>query len=408
MTLTATLEKFKIVEMAKAAVLETPQLSKQATCQHQGTSLMNTLSDCGRAVDLSGQVFGLWTVLHRDANQIAQRGKPAKWICRCECGREKSVFGSSLRSGDSRSCGCLLTAFNKRQTQERRSDLSGQKFGRYTVLRHDTETVKNGGRMPNYICQCDCGSPVRSVSRQALVKGDAKSCGCLHKEIVSNAAHDLSGLVFGRLTVIDRADVVKRRRGQGAKWNCQCECGKTKTVGAAALKSGATQSCGCLQRENFLRIGAPTRFVGTHKLSGERIYRSWQAMKARCQNPANPAYKDYGGRGIEVCQEWQSFEVFRGWALSNGYQDDLTIERIEVNGNYCPENCRFIPKSEQPKNRRNSLKITAWGETKTASEWVQDDRCKATSANTLKARIYRGQPPELAISAPQRPRSKAS
>ena len=395
MTLTATLEKFKIVEMAKAAVLETPQLSKQATCRYQGTSLVNTLSDCGRAVDLSGQVFGLWTVLHRDSNQIAQRGKPAKWICRCECGREKSVFGSSLRSGDSRSCGCLLTAFNKRQTQERRSDLSGQRFGRYTVLRHDTETVKNGGRMPNYICQCDCGSPVRSVSRQALTKGDAKSCGCLHKEIVSNAAHDLTGQVFGRLTVIDQADVVKRHRGQGAKWNCRCECGKTKTVGAAALKSGLTVSCGCFHKEA----------VTKHGKSHERIYSSWKGMTARCQNPKDPAYKNYGGRGISVCAEWQDFEVFREWALQNGYQDDLTIERKDVNGNYCPENCCFIPKAEQSKNRRNTFKITAWGETKTGAEWLQDPRCNVSSMDGLKMRILRKMPPEKAISTPPRNRN---
>jgi hypothetical protein len=149
----------------------------------------------------------------------------------------------------------------------------------------------------------------------------------------------------------------------------------------------------------------PQRDGDQHGKSHERIYSTWSGMTARCQNPKDPAYKNYGGRGISVCSEWQDFEAFREWALQNGYQDDLTIERKDVNGNYCPENCCFIPKAEQSKNRRNTFKITAWGETKTGAEWLQDPRCNVSSMDGLKMRILRKMPPEKAISTPPRNRN---
>ena len=346
-----------------------------------------------RASDLSGQRFGKWTVLERDDSLPVKRGRSPKWICVCDCGVKKSVLGGSLASGESQSCGCILAEFNANQAQKRRVDLSGQKFGRYTVLRHDAATVKDGGRMPNYICQCDCGSEPRSVGRQALVKGDAKSCGCLHKEIVSAAAHDLTGQIFGRLVVVSRSEREITRRGQPAYWLCKCECGAEKVVSAASMRSGLTKSCGCLQKE----------VVSTHGISSERIYRTWCGMIARCHHPNDSAFKDYGERGIKVCSEWQDVAAFRGWALKNGYTDTLTIERVDVNGDYCPENCCFISKADQARNRRDTLRFSAWGETKSVYDWFEDDRCKAPSLRALKMRFYRNAQnfdAEVALSTP--------
>jgi len=244
--------------------------------------------------------------------------------------------------------------------------------------------------MPNYICQCDCGSEPRSVGRQALVKGESKSCGCLHKDIVRAAAHDLTGQVFGRLTVVARSERERTRRGQSAFWLCRCDCGTEKVISAASMKSGLTKSCGCFHKDT----------VSSHGFSAERIYSSWKGMIARCHNPIDPAFKNYGGRGIKVCPEWQNISAFREWAVNNGYDDALTIERVDVNGNYCPENCCFIPKSEQSKNRRNTLVITAWGEAKTASEWMEDERRKTPSLSILKSRFYKGWMPERLIETP--------
>jgi len=300
---------------------------------------MNSLTRV-RAVEMTGLQFGRWTVINRDTSKPYKRGDAVKWFCKCDCGSVKSVYGYSLRSGESKSCGCLLKELNKDLAKKRTADLSGQTFGRYTVLHRDLATVKKGNRKPNYICQCKCGS-IRSVGRQALTKGESQSCGCLHKEIVGEGkVIDLTGKLFGTLTVIER----NFSRNQ-TSWLCLCECGKQTVVSSAALKSKATQSCGCLQR----------KAVSKHGLSHLRIYSVWMAMIARCTNPANAAYKNYGGRGITICDEWlNSLSDFVDWALCNGYTDDLTIERINVNGNYEPKNVTFIPFAEQAKNKRRT------------------------------------------------------
>lgn len=180
---------------------------------------------------------------------------------------------------------------------------------------------------------------------------------------------DLTGKRFGRLVVVKRIGTNQKNRQY--IWLCKCDCGNYKETVTSYLTSGDTSSCGCYRKESELRN--LSRFWGkpkTHGLSKTRIYTIWADMKDRCYNKNNSYYKHYGLRGIKVCDEWKnSFEEFNKWAKENNYTDKLTIDRIDVNGNYEPNNCRWATAKEQANNRRNSKKITLFGETKTAYEF---------------------------------------
>lgn len=203
---------------------------------------------------------------------------------------------------------------------------------------------------------------------------------------------DISGQKFGKLTAIG---LVEARPHYGAIWLFRCECGGEKEVRAIAATRGMTSSCGCI------RPGIAADPVVKGKVS--RLYSIWHGMKSRCTRPSEPAYKNYGERGISVCKEWagkHSFAAFRAWALSNGYADSLSIDRIDNDKGYGPENCRWANRETQANNRRSNAFVTAWGETKTVSQWSRDDRCK-TSRRDLHERISNNRlSPEDAISLP--------
>ena len=142
--------------------------------------------------------------------------------------------------------------------------------------------------------------------------------------------------------------------------NCICDCGNEKTTRFDWLKTSTTISCGCKRYVNRQK---------KHGCSKTRLYSIWRGMKDRCFNSHNPEYKHYGGRGITVCNEWLDFSSFKEWAESNGYANKLTIERIDFNGNYCKDNCKWIPLSEQLKNTSRTVFITFKGETLCAKDW---------------------------------------
>ena len=177
--------------------------------------------------------------------------------------------------------------------------------------------------------------------------------------------NDLTGKRFGRLTVIGVEDNGKRQ----TYYACQCDCGNVKVIRADALVGGCTVSCGCKKKEQD-RINLTANH--SHKMSGTRLYNIWSGLKGRCNNPNDPRYDRYGGRGISVCDEWNtSFQSFYDWAISNGYSEELTIDRIDNDGNYEPSNCRWSTNKEQCNNRATNINIKIGNATKTLTEWCE-------------------------------------
>ena len=167
---------------------------------------------------------------------------------------------------------------------------------------------------------------------------------------------DLTGERIGRLTVIERAKSITQKNGKlVTRWLCKCDCGNIKIIRADTLGRG-TKSCGCLKHEldKKQHTNDPVKF--------KRLYRIWCCMKQRCYNKNLKAYKDYGGRDIQVCDEWiNNYRKFESWSLKNGYDDTLTIDRINNNGNYEPSNCRWVTREIQSKNKRNNVYVTYKG-----------------------------------------------
>ena len=211
---------------------------------------------------------------------------------------------------------------------------------------------------------------------------------------------NLEGKVYGRLTVIKEATPRKRKDGKGTKryWLCKCICGNEKEISQEQLVSYRTQSCGCYMKERAATLNP--NITGVTK-EYKRLYKIWRGMIDRCYNPNDMHHRDYYDRGITICPEWRhDFIAFKEWAFSHGYNETLTIDRIDVNGNYEPDNCRWATNKQQQNNKRNNVRYNYNGEQLTLSEIA--DRCNI-EYGTLEARILRyNYTLEEAISKPVR------
>jgi hypothetical protein len=185
---------------------------------------------------------------------------------------------------------------------------------------------------------------------------------------------DLTSQKFGKLTVLKRGDDHIKPSGKAVTmWICKCDCTEITNVDGYSLRSGKIVSCGCYGKEQRLKSNTK------HGLSHSRLKRTYYNMKSRCYNSNTPKFENHGGRGIIVCEEWlgeNGFLNFYNWAIQNGYSDELTLDRIDNEGNYESSNCRWATYEEQNFNRRVNRLFTINGETKTAKEW-----CKLTNTN---------------------------
>ena len=243
----------------------------------------------------------------------------------------------------------------------------GDKIGKILLL----EKIGRGyHKDAMWKCKCECGNIFYRYT-SSVKKG--KSCGCDKYE-------DIAGKKFGRLTVIKKVGVDKN---QQSKWLCKCDCGNEIVVnrGNLSINKIRTYSCGCWKKEKITK----------HNKHKSKIYLAYIAMKQRCYNKDNKSYKYYGERGIKICDEWlNDFMNFYNWSISNGWEEHLSIDRIDVNGDYKPDNCRWVDSLMQMNNTRRNHYITYNNETHTIAEWSRIlNKNYSTLYNLLKKNSFK-------------------
>lgn len=264
--------------------------------------------------------------------------------------------------------------FQKGQKAHNFKDLAGQKFNMLTVK--SFHEIRNN--MSYWLCICDCGN--EKILSVADLKR-TKSCGCVKKMHFQ----DLSGYENEDIIVISFSE----RRKSRIYWNCECKhCKNIIQREATNIKKGLA-TCKCIHKK---RIGASNSKPNRNT----EIYLKWCGMKSRCHNQNEKSFEYYGGRGIRVCKEWlDDFDSFYDWSIKNGWQKGYSIERINVNGNYCPENCEWIQLLDQAKNKTNTIYAELNGERKRLLEWCEE---LGINPKTVYNRInQQGMTPEEAI-----------
>lgn len=334
--------------------------------------------------DLVGQRFGRLLV-----KALAyKRNKQSFWDCDCDCGNKHIVGRTALISGATQSCGCL----HREISRERAVDLTGQQFGRLSVIYHVFSTLEGE---KYYLCKCECGNE-KFILGSSLRAGRTTSCGCYNKEILRSKFKDITGERFGRLVVQGRSFI----NGEWArKWECKCDCGNECIVEGEFLRNGTTKSCGCYLKDRSL---LPLSFYSDSE-AYKKTKNIYHGMKRRCLSKNAAVYKHYGDRGIKVCDRWlESFENFyedMGTCPSHHHQ----IDRIDNDGNYCLENCRWATSTENMGHTRASTMIEYNGEIKCVTALARE---YGINVNTLRNRISKWGDVEKSLLTPVKGRIK--
>lgn len=258
-------------------------------------------------------------------------------------------------------------------------NLIGEKIGNITVIKF----VGYKNNIKQYLCKCNCGNTF-IAAYPGLINGKTKYC----PNCRPNAFKDLTGKVFGDLTVLRHHGYYKFNGGRTPTWVCKCKCGKETIVRGDYLKNGHTRSCGCARAENSI----------THGESKTKLYEVWSGIKTRCTNTNIKAANNYVNKGVYMYKEWfDDYTVFRNWALANGYDpnakydkpgDKLSVERIDVNGPYTPENCKFIVLSQQNDNKTTTKRYNYNGEMLMVKEIAKKINLPITTINSRLARNW--------------------
>lgn len=265
-----------------------------------------------------------------------------------------------------------------------KADLAGQVFGDITVI---GKSAKKGTGV-FYTCLCGRCGTTKDIRATKLRGGNNKTCGC------GRIAPDLTGQTFNRLTAVKR---LGSKNGQ-VLWECLCDCGNKSVVAGPQLANGSTKSCGCLRVE--VSTGLCKALSFRHGMTDTATHKSWDSMKLRCINPAHNSYRNYGGRGISICDRWLGIHGFENFHADMGDRPrGMTLDRIDVDGNYEPSNCRWATLKEQHRNTRTNRLITFNGETKTVTEFAE---IHSINVGTLRSRLQNGWDVETAITAPVR------
>lgn len=323
-----------------------------------------------KPLDLIGKKFGSVTVIDRAENN--KRGN-TMWFCKCDCGNNFVALGYDLTHKRTTSCGCRYGQVGKPSAN--RISLVGEKFGKLTVVGLDEEKSQNGKLI--WRCVCECGNNL-SISGSNLKSGHTKTCGCSKRNRHARNFRDLTGMRFGRLTVLRESEIESRK----IYWECVCDCGNNAVILGDSLKQGHARSCGCLAEEikknkskevekTTSSVTRKPRANKTHGLSKNRIYREYQSMIQRC-SPKYHCRNSYYDKGIGVCEEWTGkggFENFCDWSMSNGYAENLSLDRKDNSKGYSPDNCRWTTMKIQQNNKDNNVYIEYLGETKTMRQW---------------------------------------
>lgn len=268
-----------------------------------------------------------------------------------------------------------------------RSFISGFRFGKLVLLERDQYDRRL------WRCQCDCGKTVLKFDSSL---DDRSSCGCDagFGRTIKKKFNDFTGKQNGRLLILRRIGT----RCKQPEYEAICECGNIANVLSGNLKR--THSCGCLNSE-MVRARQFKHGYALYR-NEHTLYRRWQGMKARCYNENEDRYPIYGGRGITVCDEWKDdFIAFCSWALQNGFSEELEIERIDNDGNYCPKNCRWATHQEQYLNKRNTIRVEVSGETIALKQYFTNRHHESLMYSDVVRRIKKGWDPILAIALPR-------
>lgn len=360
---------------------------------------IGVMYDRGRPIDdLTGQIFGESEVIGRAEDSITKKGKHiVKWSLRCSCGKIFTASRQQLMSGKKTTCG---------KSGGHRVDVNvGDVFGRLTVLGPAPPLVGSGGRVRSaWYCRCSCGTE-KVVSDSSLKSGQTRSCGCFVSDGIKERTREhrleqwesIIGKRIGRLTVLRRIsdDDCEMKDGE---FECLCDCGNTVVTKYRRLMNNKYPSCGCWEKEIKSYEEERSRIRN-------RLKSVWKGMIRRCYDENNKSYKNYGARGVTVCDEWRNdFEAFFEWAMSSGYDPNAkrmgcTLDRVDPAGVYSPENCRWTNMAQQQQNKRTNFLISYKGKEQCLSAWCLELDIKESA---IRSRLSKGWTVERAFETPIR------